>query len=69
MPRGNHTQSIASNGEDKNYHSAHNVASMVGFSMEASADDSDHGCVVRIFTSGAFVRLLATNVDRASWPN
>ena len=48
MPNGNHAQSIASNGGQRE-DSAHNCASTVSFGMYASVNDSDHGRVVRIF--------------------
>ena len=52
MPRGNHAQSIASNGDQKEDKTLlqHSQLSQHGeFGMQASVNDSDHGRVVRIF--------------------
>ena len=52
MPRGNHAQSIASNGGQKEGKTLlqHSQLSQHGeFGMQASLNDSDHGRVVRIF--------------------
>ena len=40
---------MAANGKTRTYYSANNFASTVSFGMQASVNDSDHDCVVRIF--------------------